>query len=257
MGETVSTKSTYHFDTFTDINQQKELKRLENQAMLVSDIEQSAIKEIGLPKQGIFLDLGCGPGFVSGEIARNHRNLSILGMDISKELLSVASEIVQPQHSNLTFQEGNSYATQLNKESVDIVYSRLLYQHLEEPLKAMAEAKRILKPGGKLCVLDVDDQFQCFYPDLKTFPQLQNLAQKYQKINGGNRHIGRALPHLMSKSGYKNIKYICKSVSTLDIGFDAFFDIVVSFKTQISGLEGSDLLEQLKKEIQALDTEPF
>jgi len=143
----MSTKNTYNFDWFTNADKQKELTRLEHQALLVSKLEQSAINEIGLPKKGLFVDMGCGPGFVSGEIAKHHPNLEVLGLDISDDLLDVAKKVVQPHYSNLTFQKGNSYATTLPDNSVDIVYARLLYQHLEFPEKAMIESKRILKPG--------------------------------------------------------------------------------------------------------------
>lgn len=65
---------------------------------------------------------------------------------------------------------------------MDIVYARLLYQHLEFPEKAMIEAKRILKPGGKLCILDVDDQLQLFYPVLPSFKLLQKKHNIFNKL---------------------------------------------------------------------------
>jgi len=249
-------KNTYNFDCFTDSEQKKEVKRLENQALLVAELELEALSQIdGLT--GTFLDLGCGPGFVTGNIAAQYPNLELLGLDTSNELLEVAKLVVQKQQPRVQFQYGNAYETGLADNSVDFVYSRLLYQHLEHPEKAMKEAKRILKPGGKLCILDVDDQLQLFYPELPSFQALQDAAAKQQKQNGGDRHIARKLSKMMLNQGFKNTQCIVRGVSTTDIGFEAFFDIVVSFKAQIVGESGHGYLQQLTDEVAALNEKPF
>lgn len=249
-------QNTYNYDQFSNTAQRSELKRLEQQALLVSNLEQSAIAEIGFPTDGRFIDIGCGPGFVTGEIARHYPHLKLIGLDNSTKLLDVASQLVQPNYPNLTFQPGDATHTGLSNQVADVVYSRLLYQHLELPKNAMMEAKRILKPGGKLCIVDVDDQLQLFYPELPSFKTLQTLAAAAQSKNGGDRHIGRKLCPLMSECGFKT-QFQLKHVSTLDIGFNAFFDIVVSFKAQIIGPDGLALLEQLKQEVDDLPQTPF
>ncbi|MBT5954826.1 methyltransferase domain-containing protein [bacterium] len=255
--KTTEYNNTYDFDRFEGDDRIKELKRLKMQANLVSHIEQKAISEIGFKEDGIFVDVGCGPGFVTGNIAGNYSNLRIIGLDTSRELLNAANMMVKPNYKNLEFNEGDAYSTGLPDNYADVVYSRLLYQHLEHPRKAMAEAKRILKPGGKLCILDVDDQLQVFYPELPSFLLLQESAKNAQKMNGGNRHIGRELSHLMKDVGFDTIDFVFGGVSTLDIGFDAFFEIVVSFKAQIVGDKESYILENLKNEIDSLDRTPF
>jgi len=250
-------QNTYNFDQFSDQFQESELMRLQIQAQLVSHLEQDAISRIGLPDGGVFVDLGCGPGFVTGEIAVHYPHFKVHGLDTSEQLLDVANSVVQPQHPNITFSYGDAYDTQLRDDSVDVVYSRLLYQHLEHPVRAMQEAKRILKPGGKLCVLDVDDQLQLFHPTLPSFQLLQEMAQEAQLSNGGNRHIGRMLPGLMEEAGLSDVQCIVSGLSTLDIGFDAFFDITVSFKSQIGGEEGKRVLAALREEVAALPSKPF
>ena len=257
MTHTKNYQNTYNFDQFSNENQHKELRRLEHQAKLVSSLEQHALQDIIHIQQGTLIDIGCGPGFVTGGIAEHHPTLDILGLDTSDELLNVATSVVKPCHSKLNFKNGDAYHTNLAEGTADIVYSRLLYQHLEHPKKAMLEAKRILKTGGKLCILDVDDQLQLFSPELPSFPKLQALAQSAQLANGGNRHIGRYLPQLMTDAGFSDVSCLIKGVTTLDIGFDAFYDIVVSFKAQIIGEQGHAILSQLTKEVASLPHKPF
>jgi|TARA_Y100000031_G_scaffold110647_1_gene121874 SAM-dependent methyltransferase len=253
----VDYQNTYNFDQFTDIQQKEELERLQKQAMLVSALEQPIIKKVGIPDSGTLVDIGCGPGFVTAEIARSNQGVDVIGIDTSDELLEVANNFTAAGIDNLSFRNGDAYSSGFDNDSVDFIYSRLLYQHLEHPEKALEESKRILRPGGKVCVMDVDDTLQIFYPELPSFHALQMEAHKQQVAAGGDRRIGRKLPTLMEQAGLKNIRCNVEGMTTLDIGFEAFFNIVVSFKAQIVGKKGEDMVAEIENDIAALEKQPF
>ncbi|MEH0023006.1 MAG: methyltransferase domain-containing protein [Desulfobacter sp.] len=250
-------KNTYNFDEFTDENQKKEVQRLHAQATLASDLEKEALEYLKIPENSNIVDIGCGPGFVTAQIAENNPTCSVSGLDTSEELLAVANDFTYKYQENLNFKLADAYNTKFANDSVDFIYNRLIYQHIEHPVDALTEAKRILKPRGRICILDIDDQMQIFYPELPSFPKLQKIAGENQQEYGGDRLIGRKLPSLLKEAGYKNIRCLIRGVTTLDIGFEAFFNIVVSFKAQIVGEKGDQLVEQIRKEVQELNQEPF
>ncbi len=92
----------------------------------------------------------------------------------------------------------------------DFVYGRYLFQHLPDPVGAAKEALRLLKPGGKLVITDVDDQLLVFDPpaagESKAIEErVMTYLKEHQASQGGNRLIGRRLTHILRDAGYQNM----------------------------------------------------
>jgi ubiquinone/menaquinone biosynthesis C-methylase UbiE len=185
---------SYEFDAFSETDRRAELTRLQRQANVVLDREISTLRGLGLVTGARVAEIGCGPGFVTGALARLVSPGWVLGIDPSADLLEVAHRVVAPQHDNLTFRSGDAYATGLPDDSLDFVYNRLLYQHLNAPLDALREARRVLRPGGKVCVVDVDDAWLTMEPPCDAFERLTRSALEGQARRGGDRQIGRRSP---------------------------------------------------------------
>ncbi|MFC1883449.1 class I SAM-dependent methyltransferase [Thermodesulfobacteriota bacterium] len=100
------------------------------------------------------LDIGTGPGTIPLHLARFYPGLSILGLDISFEMLKKASihrekmELSMP----LTAAEGESLPFKDN--SIDIVTSLFSLHHMDKPGRLFREVDRVLKPGGALLIID-------------------------------------------------------------------------------------------------------
>lgn len=90
------------------------------------------------------LDLCCGPGIVAGAAAR--RGAAASGLDFSPAMLAVASAA----HPALAFHQGDAEALPLADASFDAVVSNFGVHHVPRPERALAEAFRVLRPGGRL-----------------------------------------------------------------------------------------------------------
>ncbi|CRG88924.1 hypothetical protein PISL3812_05959 [Talaromyces islandicus] len=125
-----------------------------------------------IKKTDKILDIGCGPGTITTGFAKYASEGATVGVDISEQVLqkakAMAAEASAPTKGpgSVVFEPGDvlkglAYAD----ESFDIIYCSQLFGHfppLDLPLKALAEIRRILKPGGILATRDSAEQH--FYP---------------------------------------------------------------------------------------------
>lgn len=90
------------------------------------------------------LDVGCGGGFVSNPLSElGHL---VTGLDAAADSLAVARRFDRSKRTR--YLQGDAYALPFEAESFDVVTEMDLLEHLEDPARAVAEAARVLKPGG-------------------------------------------------------------------------------------------------------------
>ena len=89
------------------------------------------------------LDVGCGPGYVS--IAAADRGAVPIGLDFSAEMIAIAKK----RSPQIEFRQGDAQNLPFPDASFDRVVANFALLHLANPERAMAEARRVLKPGGR------------------------------------------------------------------------------------------------------------
>ncbi|MBS0123268.1 methyltransferase domain-containing protein [Thetidibacter halocola] len=107
------------------------------------------------PEGGLIVDIGCGTGGVTRRIADRFGQASVLGIEPSNALTDKARALVGDR-ANLEFRLGDGAALGLADASADIAILHTVLSHVADPAPLVAEAARILRPGGTLVVCDAD-----------------------------------------------------------------------------------------------------
>lgn len=113
-----------------------------------SDLTSQAIRPlldaVGVRSGVRLLDVATGPGYVAAAAAR--RGAGVVGVDFSAAMLAEARR----QHPGVEFQEGDAEALPFPDSSFDAVVMNFGLLHLGRPEQALAEARRVLRSGGKV-----------------------------------------------------------------------------------------------------------
>ncbi|HEY2359844.1 MAG TPA: methyltransferase domain-containing protein [Candidatus Angelobacter sp.] len=103
------------------------------------------------------LDVACGPGLLACALARVAKHVT--GIDMTPAMLERARKTQQEQGlKNVSWQHGDVYSLPFPPEQFTIVSSRFVLHHLQDPLAALKEMKRVCKHGGKIVVADMAPQ---------------------------------------------------------------------------------------------------
>jgi ubiquinone/menaquinone biosynthesis C-methylase UbiE len=106
-----------------------------------------------VPSGGAVLEVAPGPGFLSIELAK--RGLQVRGVDISKTFVHIAQRNAATDGVQARFEVGNAAALPLEDSVVDFVVCRAAFKNFTEPVKALSEMRRVLRPGGTALLIDM------------------------------------------------------------------------------------------------------
>jgi ubiquinone/menaquinone biosynthesis C-methylase UbiE len=107
-----------------------------------------------VPTGGKILEVAPGPGFLAVELARTGR-FSMTGVDISRTFVEIARQKAEATGVSVEFLQGNAAKLPLPRNSFDFLVCRAAFKNFSEPVKAIAEMHRVLKPGGKALIIDL------------------------------------------------------------------------------------------------------
>jgi ArsR family transcriptional regulator len=109
-------------------------------------------------------DLGCGEGYLTIEAAYWARR--VYAIDHSSEVLARAKQMaLRRRVKNITWKRGELEKVPLADASVDIAIASQALHHAQDPAVALAEARRILRPGGRVLVLDLRQHQEAWVQD--------------------------------------------------------------------------------------------
>lgn len=148
------------------------------------------------------LEVGCGTGEYTKRIAKLFPSAKIVGLDISKNIISVAKRKCN-NVNNISFVVESAYATSFPKESFDVVFGYYVLHHLS-PRKLVKEIHRVLKPGG----------LAFFYEPNILNPAVYLIkSNKYLKQKAGDSPHESAINPLKIKSYFSKFNIINVSTS--------------------------------------------
>ena len=152
------------------------------------------------------LDVGCGPGTITVDLARLVAPGRVIGIDRASEVLAQASAHASGQGVSIDLRVGDVYALQFPDASFDVVHAHQLLQHLSDPVRAMAEMRRVLRRGGLLAARDGD--YACFgwAPFDPLLTRWLELYRAVARRNGGEPDAGRFLKHWALDAGFSDVQ---------------------------------------------------
>ena len=100
------------------------------------------------------LEVAPGPGYLAIEIAKRGQ-YGITGLDISKTFVEIATANARRASVTVDFQHGNASAMPFADDTFDLILCRAAFKNFSQPLEAMNEMYRVLKPGGRALIIDL------------------------------------------------------------------------------------------------------
>ncbi len=107
-----------------------------------------------IPANGSVLEIAPGPGYFCIELAKLD-NFQITGLDISKSFVEIARKNATKAGLKIDFREGNASAMPFKDNTFDLTFCQAAFKNFSEPVKAISEMYRVLKPGGAAVILDM------------------------------------------------------------------------------------------------------
>ncbi|KAI1319814.1 S-adenosyl-L-methionine-dependent methyltransferase [Xylariaceae sp. FL0255] len=151
------------------------------------------------------LDMGCGPGTITTGFAKLCPSGRAVGIDQSAKVIEHATALNPPSaNPNLTFQAADILSDEglpFPDQSFDVVFTSQTLVHLPDPVKALKEAHRVLKPDGILAMREADSAE--WYPRHPNLELYSNLLDALVKGAGGQGfHSSRAAHAWARQAGF-------------------------------------------------------
>jgi 2-polyprenyl-3-methyl-5-hydroxy-6-metoxy-1,4-benzoquinol methylase len=139
------------------------------------------------------LDVGCGPGTITVDLAERVAPGRVVGLDVSADPLDEARALAAARGVAATFDVGDVYALEAPDDSFAVVHAHQVLQHLTDPVAALREMARVCRPGGLLAVRDVDYATFVWWPDDAGLDRWLDLYHRVARRNDAEPDAGRRL----------------------------------------------------------------
>lgn len=147
-----------------------------------------------LHEEMTLLDVGCGPGSITIEFAQRFPEARIIGIDAAPAAIEAARAAASAARvANVEFRVDDAYGLDLPDASVDVVHAHQVLQHLVDPPRALAEFRRVTKPGGIVAARDVDYEGISWFPLLPEVREWLELYLRVARAAGGEPAAARHL----------------------------------------------------------------
>jgi SAM-dependent methyltransferase len=134
-------------------------------------------------------------------MAEHFPDVEVVAIDRSEQLLKTAGE-----NTRASLQCGDIYGLPFREGSFDFVYARLVFMHLQDPIRALQGLRRVLRPGGRILIEDADRECMFFEPAPDGFADFWRKVQDGQRRLGGDPNVGRKLAHYLKRLDFQSLR---------------------------------------------------
>ena len=185
-----------------------------------------AARETGLKAGGSALDVACGSGKLTGELARiAGPNGRVVGLDFSPEMLAIA----RLRHPGIEFMEGDALSLPFEEASFDAATIAFGLRNLADPVRGLGEMARVLKPGSRAVVLEFVKPprgpvglayrvyLRTFLPALGGALSGEPSAYRYLSDTVDSYRTPDELRGMAMKAGWKDVRFTALAAGTVGI----------------------------------------
>ena len=163
------------------------------------------------------LDVGCGPGSITVDLARRVHPGHVVGVDVSSDVVELAVTLASDLGvTNVAFRQGSAYELSDLDQVFDVVYAHQTLQHLTDPVRALIEMGDALAPDGIVGVRDADYASMIWAPQ---HPMLTRWLELYHEVtarNDAEADAGRYLLGWLQAAGLASIEITTSTWSYAD-----------------------------------------
>jgi len=150
------------------------------------------------------LDVGCGPGNITVDLASRVAPGTVLGIDAAADAIAAATE-ANTAPGQVTFAVGDVYALDAPDDTYDVVHAHQVLQHLSDPVAALREMRRVTKPGGVVAARDGDYDSFAWAPDTPLLVRWNELYHQITTHNRAEANAGRYLLGWAQQAGFTDV----------------------------------------------------
>jgi SAM-dependent methyltransferase len=152
------------------------------------------------------LDIGCGPGTITADLAERIAPGHLTAVDITDDALTAARGEVHGRNiTNVSFATADVHALQYPDDTFDVVHAHQVLQHVADPVAALREMRRVCVPGGIVAARDADYAGFIWYPQLPALDRWLQLYSQAARANGGEPDAGRRLLAWAQEAGFDDV----------------------------------------------------
>jgi arsenite methyltransferase len=192
------------------------------------------------------LDIGCGPGFLADEMAAAV-GAPVTGIDQSESMLALA----RARTPGNEYRRGDAKALSFEDAAFDVITSTQVYEYVDDVPLALREARRVLRPGGRLLIMDTDwDTVIWRTSDYERHARVL----KAWDAHFVHRDLPRRLPQLLREGDFE-LRTV-EAIPFLNVGYDpqTFTGALVQF---VAAFEGTEEGQAWREDIESLGPDYF
>jgi SAM-dependent methyltransferase len=152
------------------------------------------------------LDVGCGPGTITVDLARRVAPGRVLAIDAAVDVVAAAqAEVDAAGVDNVEVRVGDVYALDLEDGSFDLVHAHQVLQHVARPVDALREMRRVCRAGGVVAARDSTYRAMTWSPSEPTMDRWLEVYCAVAEANGGEPDAGIHLEGWAREAGFTEV----------------------------------------------------
>ena len=150
------------------------------------------------------LDVGCGPASITADLTERVAPGRVVALDAADGALEAARATLRERglSEQVEVTSGDVMALPFEDASFDVVHAHQVLQHLADPVGALAEMRRVTRPGGIVAVRDAVYSAMTWFPEPAGMEQWRSVYMATARANGGEPNAGSRLLSWARAAGF-------------------------------------------------------